>query len=36
MLKENNKNTKKKCEIFQKDNYSEENVCGELHEGQFS
>ena len=31
-----NKNTRKKCEICQGGNYSEKNVWGEFHAGEFS
>ena len=36
MLKANNKNTRKKYEIFPGGNYSEKNVWGEFHGGKFS
>ena len=36
MLKANNKNTRKKCEIFPGGNYSEKNVWGELDRERFS
>ena len=36
MLKANNKNTRKKCEIFPGGNYSEKNVWGEFDRERFS
>ena len=36
MLKVNNKNTRKKCEICPGGNYSEKNIWGEFHGEKFS